>query len=68
MAHTFIQIITAVQMMAIAFPDQDRISVSLLEDWNSLLIKVLQGGGGWGFYVRLVDPEDRLSFSTRPMG
>ena len=51
-----------------AYPDQDRFAVSLKKGRNSLLIKVLQGGGGWGFYIRFVDPEDRLSFSTIPNG
>jgi hypothetical protein len=51
-----------------AYPDQDRISVPLKKGWNSLLIKVLQGGGGWGFYVRFVDPEEKLRFGTELKG
>jgi hypothetical protein len=47
-----------------AYPDQDRIPISLNKGWNSLLIKVLQGGGGWGFYVRFVDPEDEILWKT----
>jgi len=47
-----------------AYPDQDRIPVSLKKGWNSLLIKVLQGGGGWGYYVRFVDPEGQLLWKT----
>ncbi len=47
-----------------AYPDQDRISVTLNEGWNKLLIKVLQGGGGWGYYVRFVDPEGQIRWST----
>jgi len=47
-----------------AYPDQDRISVHLKQGWNTLLIKVLQGAGGWGFYVRFVDPEHTLVYST----
>lgn len=47
-----------------AYPDQDRISVSLKKGWNKLLIKVLQGGGGWGYYVRFVDPEGQLRWKT----
>ena len=41
-----------------AYPDQDRIPVRLKQGWNTLLIKVLQGAGGWGYYVRFVDPDD----------
>ncbi|UCE42527.1 MAG: DUF2961 domain-containing protein [Candidatus Aminicenantes bacterium] len=47
-----------------AYPDQDRIPVSLKKGWNTLLIKVLQGGGGWGYYVRFVDPEGQLRWKT----
>ena len=47
-----------------AYPDQDRIPVSLKKGWNTLLIKVLQGGGGWGYYVRFVDPEGQLLWKT----
>jgi hypothetical protein len=47
-----------------AYPDQDRIPVTLKKGWNKLLVKVLQGGGGWGFYVRFIDPEGVLRSST----
>ena len=47
-----------------AYPDQDKIPVDLKRGWNKLLVKVLQGGGGWGFYVRFVDPEGELRWIT----
>lgn len=47
-----------------AYPDQDRIPVTLDKGWNTLLIKVLQGGGGWGYYVRFVDPDGQLQWRT----
>jgi hypothetical protein len=47
-----------------AYPDQDRIPVHLKKGWNTLLIKVLQGAGGWGYYVRFVDPEHTLIYSA----
>lgn len=47
-----------------AYPDQDTIPVVLRKGWNKLLIKVLQGGGGWGFFVRFIDPEGELHSST----
>ena len=47
-----------------AYPDQDKIPVDLEHGWNKLLVKILQGGGGWGFYVRFVDPEGELHWST----
>jgi hypothetical protein len=47
-----------------AYPDQDRVQATLKKGWNTLLIKVLQGGGGWGYYVRFVDPDGRLLWKT----
>ena len=47
-----------------AYPDQDRIPATLKKGWNTLLIKVLQGGGGWGYYVRFVDPDGQLRWKT----
>lgn len=47
-----------------AYPDQDKIPVELKKGWNTLLVKILQGGGGWGFYVRFIDPEGILQTST----
>jgi hypothetical protein len=47
-----------------AYPDQDKIAVKLRQGWNKLLVKVLQGGGGWGFYLRFVDPRGDLRWST----
>jgi hypothetical protein len=47
-----------------AYPDQDRVPVSLRKGWNTVLIKILQGGGGWGFYLRFVDPEGQLNWKT----
>ena len=46
--------------------DQDRVSVRLKEGWNKILLKVLQGAGGWGFYVRFADPAGELRFALRP--
>jgi len=47
-----------------AYPDQDKVQAELKRGWNKLLIKVQQGGGGWGYYLRFVDPEGKLSWST----
>lgn len=49
-----------------AWPDEDKVSVELRPGWNKLLVKVLQGSGGWGFYLRFADPENKLRFSLRP--
>jgi len=47
-------------------PDQDKVKVSLKPGWNKMLIKVLQGAGGWGFYLRLADPDGRLEYALEP--
>jgi hypothetical protein len=47
-----------------AYADQDKVAVKLKKGWNKVLVKVLQGGGGWGFYLRLVDPDLQLRYST----
>ncbi len=48
------------------YPDQDRFKVTLKPGWNKVLIKVLQGAGGWGFYLRLADPDGSLAYATEP--
>lgn len=48
-----------------AYPDQDRVPVNLKKGWNKVLLKVLQGAGGWGYYVRFADPLGELRWSTR---
>jgi hypothetical protein len=47
-----------------AYPDQDKLAVHLKRGWNTFLIKVLQGAGGNGFYVRFIDPENKLRFTA----
>jgi hypothetical protein len=49
-----------------AYPDQDRIAVSLKQGWNKVLVKVLQGAGGFGLYVRFADPDGTLTYATEP--
>jgi hypothetical protein len=51
-----------------AAPDQDRFRVSLKKGWNKVMIKVLQGGGGWGYYFRFADPKGELRWSLKPEG
>lgn len=48
-----------------AYPDQDHVTTRLEQGWNTVLVKVLQGGGGWGFYLRFVDPDRSLRWSPR---
>jgi hypothetical protein len=49
-----------------AYPDQDVVPVRLKKGWNKVLVKILQGDGGWGFYFRFADPDGKLQWSTEP--
>ncbi len=49
-----------------AEPDQDRVYVHLKKGWNKVLIKILQGAGGWGFYFRAADPKNELRWALKP--
>ncbi len=50
-----------------AYPDQDTVKVRLRKGWNKVLIKVLQGAGGWGYYVRFADPAGNLGYAVQPL-
>jgi hypothetical protein len=45
-------------------PDNDKAECVLKKGWNKLLVKVEQGEGWWGFYLRLPDPGKELQFSV----
>lgn len=49
-----------------AAPDLDRVAVRLSKGWNKVLVKVLQGAGGWGFYIRFADPDGALRYALEP--
>lgn len=49
-----------------AAPDLDLVRVRLRKGWNKVLLKVLQGAGGWGFFVRFADPDGVLRYSLKP--
>jgi hypothetical protein len=49
-----------------AEPDLDRVTVRLKKGWNKVLVKVLQGAGGWGYYVRFADPDGALRYALKP--
>jgi hypothetical protein len=40
-------------------PDQDKVPVRLRSGWNTLLLKVCQEQGQWGFYMRLTGPDEK---------
>ena len=43
-------------------PDEDKAKVTLEEGWNTLLLKVVQGGGDWGAALAILGPDGK------PMG
>jgi hypothetical protein len=49
-----------------AEPDSDRILARLNKGWNKVLVKDLQGAGGWGFYLRFADPDGALRYALKP--
>jgi hypothetical protein len=49
--------ILAHNIMRGAQPAQEKINVTLNKGWNIILLKITNGGGGWGAFVRLVDSE-----------
>jgi HEAT repeat protein len=40
-------------------PGQDKVRIKLDEGWNTMLLKVINGGGGWGTNARLRTLEDK---------
>jgi hypothetical protein len=50
--------------------DQDKVKdVELVKGWNTVLLGISQGGGGWGFCLRVKDekgdgPPKGLRYST----
>jgi len=46
-----------------AAPDQDTVAVDFQKGWNSVLIKVENNIGGWGFYCRVPDPRSEMIVS-----
>lgn len=52
-------------------PDQEQLRLELLEGQNTLLLKVVNGGGGYGFYFKALDttvPEPVLATLRVPAG
>lgn len=47
-----------------AVRDEDKINVSLNAGVNTILLKISQIGGSWGFYARLTDPAGNPLLST----
>jgi len=45
--------------------DNDMVTVALKKGENPLLVKVEQGGGGWGFALRFIGKEEVLAIKVR---
>jgi len=45
--------------------DRERVSLDLKAGDNTLLLKIGQGGGRWGFIARLLDPNRELKYSAK---
>ena len=42
-------------------PDQDRVKdVSLVKGWNTIMMGIMQGGGGWAFCLRIRDKDGKV--------
>lgn len=48
----------------VAEPDQSELTLNIKPGWNKLLLKIENNLGGYGFYARLLDPENLLHTSA----
>ncbi len=48
--------------------DQFYCTLDLREGWNKVLVKCANWFGGWGFALRLGDPDQKLRFAREPDG
>jgi len=46
-------------------PGEDKVDITLEQGWNTLLVKVVQGGGGWAFCGRLIGRDGALTEGLR---
>lgn len=53
------QLIQSLRVRRAADPNQNTTPVTLKAGWNRLLVKVDQGSGGWGFYMRVRTLDDK---------
>jgi hypothetical protein len=48
-------------------PDQDTIQLALKKGWNELLLKIENNFGGYSFYSRIRDNDNKLKYSLDPV-
>jgi len=49
----------------VAEPDQAEMVLNVHPGWNKLLLKVENNLGGYGFFARILDPENKIVISAR---
>jgi len=49
-----------------AVRDQNVLRVRFRSGWNEVLMKVLQGTGQWGVYLRVYNPKGEVTYSATP--
>ena len=47
-------------LVRISEPDQDRINIHLEKGWNTLLLKIENNFGGYAFFARVIDFDNKL--------
>lgn len=48
-----------------AAPGQDKVTVGLKKGWNEVVLRIGNGGGGWGFYLEVKKPDGRAESAVR---
>lgn len=49
----------------VAEPDQSELTLNVKPGWNKLLLKIENNFGGYGFFARLLEPENLLVVSAK---
>lgn len=60
------KLITAVNESRTAAPGQEKVRAVLSTGWNTLLVKINNGAGGWGGYIRLTTPDGKTVTGVKP--
>jgi len=64
------ELVTEANAVRPVAPAQETAKIALKEGWNTLLVKVTQGGGEWSACIRICDPDGKplkgLRASVRP--
>lgn len=51
------ELVSSIHLIRAMRVDEDLVPIKLLNGKNIIVVKVVQGVGGWRFAVRLLDPE-----------